>query len=90
VNERLLANVLKTRRDEVFLATKFGNVYDRTYTSHQDLVQAGDGWIVDGTPAYVRASCERSLQRLGIETIDLYYQHRVDLRVPIEETVGEM
>ncbi len=47
-------------------------------------------WIVDGTPAYVRKCCELSLQRLGVDVIDLYYQHRVDVRVPIEETVGEM
>ena len=89
-NERLLAKVLATKRSSVFLATKFGNVTDRTLTSHQDMVEQNSPWIVDGTPAYVRKCCERSLERLGIETIDLYYQHRVDPRVPIEETVGEM
>ena len=89
-NELLLAKVLKDRRDEVFLATKFGNVYDRTLTSHQDQVEANAPWIVDGTPEYVRRACDLSLQRLGIDTIDLYYQHRVDPKVPIEETVGAM
>jgi aryl-alcohol dehydrogenase-like predicted oxidoreductase len=79
-NERLLAKVLQTRRDEVFLATKFGN-------------KRGPGGSfdgIDGSPAYVRAACDASLQRLGVERIDLYYQHRVDDRVPIEETVGAM
>jgi len=89
-NERLLAKVLATKRDQVFLATKFGNVTDRTLTSHQDLVEKNAPWIVDGTPAYVRKCCERSLERLGVETIDLYYQHRVDTLVPIEDTIGEM
>ncbi|MBS1714684.1 MAG: aldo/keto reductase [Armatimonadetes bacterium] len=89
-NEKLLAGSLKGRRDRVFLATKFGNVYDRSMTSHQDLVQQDKGWIVDGTPAYVRKCAELSLSRLGTDAIDLYYQHRVDPRVPIEETVGEM
>jgi aryl-alcohol dehydrogenase-like predicted oxidoreductase len=89
-NEKLLAGVLAERRSEVFLATKFANVYDRTLTSHQDLVAQNAPYIVDGTPEYVRKSCDLSLQRLGIEQIDLYYQHRVDDRVPIEETVGAM
>ncbi len=89
-NEKLLSEVLKDRRKEVFLATKFGNVYDRTLTSHQDLVKENVTWIVDGTPEYVRKCCDLSLQRLGAEQIDLYYQHRVDPRVPIEETVGAM
>lgn len=89
-NERLVGEALKGRRDKVFLATKFANVYDRALTSHQDQVEAGKGWIVDGTPRYVRACCERSLERLGVDSIDLYYQHRVDPQVPIEETVGEM
>lgn len=89
-NENLLSEALKSCRDQVFLCSKFGNVYDRTMTSHQDLVQAEKPWIVDGTPEYVRKCCERSLERLGVETIDLYYQHRVDPRVPIEDTVGEM
>ena len=79
-NERLLAQLLKTRRDEVVLATKFGNV------------RAPDGAFlgVNGRPEYVRAACDASLQRLGVDHIDLYYQHRVDRTVPIEETVGAM
>lgn len=89
-NETLLAQALKGNRDRVYLATKFGNVFDRTLTSHQDQVAANANWIVDGTPAYLRRACELSLQRLQVDTIDLYYAHRVDPRVPIEETVGEM
>jgi aryl-alcohol dehydrogenase-like predicted oxidoreductase len=89
-NEELIARVLKDKREQVFLATKFGNVYDRPMTAHQDLVQQGDAWIVDGTPDYVRKCCDRSLQRLGVDHIDLYYQHRVDPRTPIEDTVGAM
>jgi aryl-alcohol dehydrogenase-like predicted oxidoreductase len=89
-NERLLAKALKTTRDQVFLATKFGNVYNRSLTLHQDLVAAKAGWIVDGTPEYVRKSIDLSLQRLEVDHVDLYYQHRVDSRVPIEETVGAM
>lgn len=79
-NERLLAPLLRTRRSEVVLATKFGNV------------RAPDGQLlrIDGSPAYVRQACEASLQRLGVDHIDLYYQHRVDKTVPIEETVGAM
>jgi aryl-alcohol dehydrogenase-like predicted oxidoreductase len=79
-NERLLANVLGTRRDEVVLATKFGNV------------RAPDGAFlgVNGRPEYVRQACDASLRRLGVDCIDLYYQHRVDRQVPIEETVGAM
>ena len=79
-NERLLAKVLATRRNEVVLATKFGNV------------RAEDGRMlgIDGRPEYVRAACDASLQRLGVDHIDLYYQHRVDRKVPIEETVGAM
>ena len=79
-NERLLARVLKTRRHEVVLATKFGNM------------RGADGAFlgVNGTPEYVRNACDASLQRLGVDHIDLYYQHRVDRAVPIEETVGAM
>jgi aryl-alcohol dehydrogenase-like predicted oxidoreductase len=64
----------------VVLATKFGNV------------RAEDGsWLgINGSPEYVRKACDASLKRLGVETIDLYYQHRVDANVPIEETVGAM
>lgn len=79
-NERLLSQVLRTRRDEVVLATKFGNV------------RAADGAFlgIDGSPEYVAAACDASLQRLGVDHIDLYYQHRVDPKVPIEDTVGAM
>jgi aryl-alcohol dehydrogenase-like predicted oxidoreductase len=79
-NERLLARVLETRRDEVVLATKFGSV------------RAPDGAFlgINGTPEYVHAACDASLKRLGVDHIDLYYQHRVDPKVAIEETVGAM
>ena len=79
-NERLLSHLLALRRDEVVLATKFGNA------------RAPDGAMlrIDGSPAYVREACDASLQRLGLDHIDLYYQHRVDKTVPIEETVGAM
>lgn len=89
-NEKLLATVLKDVRDQVFLATKFGNVYDKSMTSHQDQVQANVGWIVDGTPDYAYKCIDLSLQRLGVDHVDLYYLHRVDNLVPIEETVGAM
>jgi aryl-alcohol dehydrogenase-like predicted oxidoreductase len=79
-NERLVGRAIRGRRDQVVLATKFGNV------------RGEDGsWLgVNGRPDYVRKSCEGSLQRLGVDHIDLYYQHRVDRTVPIEETVGAM
>lgn len=79
-NEQLLAQVLKRRRAEVVLATKFGNV------------RAPDGRFlgIDGRPEYVIAACDASLKRLGVDCIDLYYQHRVDPKVSIEETVGAM
>jgi aryl-alcohol dehydrogenase-like predicted oxidoreductase len=79
-NERLLGRALAGRRDQVVLATKFGNV------------RGDDGsWKgIDGRPEYVRQACEASLERLGVGHIDLYYQHRVDDSVPIEETVGAM
>ncbi|OKH37651.1 aldo/keto reductase [[Phormidium ambiguum] IAM M-71] len=79
-NEELVGKAIKNRRDEVILATKFGNV------------RSPDGGFlgVNGTPEYVRQACDASLQRLGIDVIDLYYQHRVDPNVPIEETVGAM
>jgi aryl-alcohol dehydrogenase-like predicted oxidoreductase len=79
-NEQLIAQVLRTRRKEIVIATKFGNV------------RAPDGTYlrIDGSPAYVRAACDASLLRLGVDQIDLYYQHRVDRKVPIEETVGAM
>lgn len=80
-NEELVGRAIQGRRDEVFLATKFGIVRDP-----DDPAKRG----INGRPEYVRASCEGSLKRLGIDTIDLYYQHRVDANTPIEETVGEM
>lgn len=89
-NELLLAEVLKTQRDQIFLCTKFGNVFDKSLTSHQDEVAAEKGWIVDGTPDYIRKCCENSLKRLGVDSIDLYYQHRVDPLVSIEDSVGAM
>jgi aryl-alcohol dehydrogenase-like predicted oxidoreductase len=79
-NEELVGRAIADRRDEVFLATKFGNVRG----------PKGEFLGVRGDPDYVRSACEASLKRLGIETIDLYYQHRVDTKVPIEDTVGEM
>jgi aryl-alcohol dehydrogenase-like predicted oxidoreductase len=80
-NEVLVGRAIKGRRNEVFLATKFGIVRDPNDPSKRG---------VDGSPAYVRASVEGSLRRLDIETIDLYYQHRVDPKTPIEDTVGAM
>lgn len=77
-NEQLLARVLATRRNEVVVATKFG------------IVRSEQGVRVDGRPENVRGYCEASLSRLGIDHIDLYYAHRVDPQVPIEETVGAM
>src|SRR5881628_3775599 len=79
-NEQLVGRAIKGKRDRVVLATKFGNV------------RGADGSFkgVNGRPEYVRAACEGSLERLGVDYIDLYYQHRVDATVPIEETVGAM
>lgn len=79
-NEELVGRFLKGRRDKVVLATKFGNEFT------PDRKRVG----VNGRPDYVRKACDASLRRLGIDTIDLYYQHRVDPNVPIEETVGAM
>jgi aryl-alcohol dehydrogenase-like predicted oxidoreductase len=79
-NEELVGRSIRGRRGEVVLATKFGNMRD----------EKGGFLGVNGRPEYVRVSCEGSLRRLGVETIDLYYQHRVDRSVPIEETVGAM
>ena len=79
-NEKLVGRAIRDRRDEVVLATKFGN--ER---------RADGSWVgINGHPDYVRQACDGSLQRLGVDHIDLYYQHRVDTRVPIEETVGAM
>ncbi|MCU1673371.1 MAG: aldo/keto reductase [Frankiales bacterium] len=79
-NERLVGRAIASRRDEVQLATKFG------------IMRGDDGARlgINGSPEYVRRSCDASLERLGVDVIDLYYQHRVDLEVPIEETVGAM
>jgi aryl-alcohol dehydrogenase-like predicted oxidoreductase len=79
-NEELVGRAIAGRREQVFLATKFGNVRGAN----------GEFLGVRGDPAYVRAACEASLKRLGVEVIDLYYQHRVDPEVAIEDTVGEM
>jgi len=79
-NEQLVGRAIASRRDEVTLATKFGIKRG----------EAGERLGIAGDPAYVRASCDASLQRLGVEVIDLYYQHRVDQSVPIEDTVGAM
>lgn len=79
-NEQLVGRALRGRRDQVILATKFGNVRG----------PGGSFLGVDGRPEYVRQCCDASLQRLGVERIDLYYQHRVDPKTPIEETVGAM
>jgi len=79
-NERLVGRAIRGRRDKVVLATKFGNQRG----------EDGSFLGVNGRPDYVRKSCDGSLQRLGVDHIDLYYQHRVDRTVPIEETVGAM
>jgi aryl-alcohol dehydrogenase-like predicted oxidoreductase len=81
-NERLVGSAIAPRREEVFLATKFGI----KLVNDDDLVNR----VVDGSPRYVRGACEGSLQRLGVDHIDLYYQHRVDRNTPIEDTVGAM
>jgi aryl-alcohol dehydrogenase-like predicted oxidoreductase len=80
-NEELIGKTIRGRRDEVFIATKFANVR----TKNDPTV-----WAVSGKPEYVRAACDASLQRLGVDHIDLYYQHRVDPHTPIEDTVGAM
>jgi aryl-alcohol dehydrogenase-like predicted oxidoreductase len=79
-NEELLAKVLRTRRKEIVIATKFGN----------ERAPNGDFLGVNGSPDYVARACDASLKRLGVDHIDLYYQHRVDPKVPIEDTVGAM
>jgi len=80
-NEELVGKTIRPRRDEVFLATKFANVRTKENPNQ---------WSVSGKPEYVRAACDASLKRLGVDHIDLYYQHRVDPRTPIEDTVGAM
>jgi aryl-alcohol dehydrogenase-like predicted oxidoreductase len=79
-NERLVGRAIQGRRDQVVLATKFGNVRGPN----------GERLGIRGHPDYVRMACEASLERLGVDSIDLYYQHRVDRNTPIEETVGAM
>src|SRR3954463_12336964 len=79
-NERLVGRAIRDRRGEGVLATKFGNVRN----------ESGAFLGINGRPDYVRQACDASLQRLGVEGIDLYYQHRVDPNTPIEETVGAM
>jgi len=81
LNEELVGKAIKGHRDRVVLATKFGIVRDPANAAIRG---------VRGTPAYVKEACEASLRRLGVETIDLYYQHRVDPQTPIEDTVGAM
>ena len=80
-NEELIGKTIRGRREQVFLATKFANV--RTKADPMN-------WSISGKPEYVRAACDASLKRLGVDCIDLYYQHRVDPQTPIEETVGAM
>jgi aryl-alcohol dehydrogenase-like predicted oxidoreductase len=80
-NEILVGKAIKDHRDKVFLATKFAIVRDRAKPDTRG---------VSGKPEYVRSSCDASLKRLGVDTIDLYYQHRVDPSTPIEDTVGAM
>jgi aryl-alcohol dehydrogenase-like predicted oxidoreductase len=80
-NEELVGKAIKDRRDQVFLATKFAIVRDPSDPTKR---------AISGRPEYVRASCDNSLKRLGVDHIDLYYQHRVDPNVPVEETIGAM
>jgi aryl-alcohol dehydrogenase-like predicted oxidoreductase len=80
-NEELIGRTIRGRRDRVFLATKFANVRSKANPS---------SWSISGKPEYVRSACDASLKRLGVEHIDLYYQHRVDPLTPIEDTVGAM
>jgi aryl-alcohol dehydrogenase-like predicted oxidoreductase len=80
-NEELVGRTIRGRRDEVFLATKFANIRKKDDPAY---------WVISGKPEYVHQACDASLKRLGVEHIDLYYQHRVDRNVPIEDTVGAM
>src|SRR5438270_13663090 len=79
-NEELVGRAIRDRRDGIVLATKFGNVRG----------EDGSFLGVNGRPEYVRSACDASLRRLGVDVIDLYYQHRVDPQTPIEDTVGAM
>jgi len=80
-NEELIGRTIRGRRAEVFLATKFANVRKKEDPGH---------WAISGRPEYVKSACDASLKRLGVDHVDLYYQHRVDPQTPIEETVGAM
>jgi len=80
-NEELVGRTIRSRRDEVFLATKFANIRTKENPTH---------WAISGKPDYVKKACDASLKRLGLDSIDLYYQHRVDPETPIEDTVGAM
>ena len=80
-NEELIGQAIRGKRDQVFLASKFGIVRDPAHPASR---------AINGRPEYIRHSIEGSLKRLGVETLDLYYQHRIDPNVPIEETVGAM
>jgi aryl-alcohol dehydrogenase-like predicted oxidoreductase len=80
-NEELVGKAIRGRRDEVFLATKFANVRTKAEPNR---------WAISGKPEYVKSACDASLKRLGVDCIDLYYQHRVDPETPIEDTVGAM
>src|SRR5215471_8264493 len=80
-NEQLLGRALRGRRDQAIIATKFGILRDPARPDYRG---------ISGKPEYVRKACEGSLRRLGVDVIDLYYQHRVDPETPIEETVGAM
>jgi aryl-alcohol dehydrogenase-like predicted oxidoreductase len=80
-NEELIGRTIRGRRDEFFLATKFANIRKKEDPTY---------WSLSGKPEYVRSACDASLKRLGVDHIDLYYQHRVDPQTPIEETVGAM
>ncbi len=80
-NEELIGKTIRGRRDKFFIATKFANVRTKDNPTH---------WTISGKPDYVKKACDASLKRLGIDCIDLYYQHRVDKNTPIEDTVGAM
>ncbi len=80
-NEELIGRTIRGRRDEVFIATKFANVRKKDDPTF---------WKISGTPEYVKSACDASLKRLGVDHVDLYYQHRVDPETPIEDTVGAM
>src|SRR3990167_7228909 len=77
-NEELIGKAITGRREKIILATKMG------------FVQQGEGYAIDGSPAYIKKACEASLRRLGVDTIDLYYLHRVDPNVPVEESMSAM